>query len=104
MRPLEVERAHDNEDQHWASGDSLDVEWREHKLSVFLHNNSDALVIGDGEPWLVPDSAACKFPTYLDNVFHARRHDVVIVGIGYRGSAGCTAPPDSLHVLAWYPK
>jgi hypothetical protein len=104
MRPLDVEPAHDGEDQHWATGDNLDVEWRDHKLSVFRHNITDALVVADGETWLATDSGACHFPAYLRDAFHAEHHDVMLVVIGYRSSEGCTAPPDQLHVLAWYPK
>jgi hypothetical protein len=104
MRPIVVEPSHDNEDQHWASGDNLDVEWRDHHVSVFRHNDTVPLVVRDGTAWLAPDQGDCHHPAYLRDVFHAVHHDVLIVAIGYRGSAACPAPPDTLHVVTWYPR
>ena len=104
MRPIVVEPKHDNEDQHWATGDNLDVEWRDHRISVFRHNDTAPLVVRDGTPWLASDQGDCHHPAYLRDVFHAVHHDVLIVAIGYRGSDGCPAPPDTLHVVTWYPR
>jgi hypothetical protein len=104
MRPIVVEPSHDSEDQHWATGDNLDVEWRDHRITVFRHNDTVPLVVRDGTPWLAPDQGDCHHPAYLRDVFHAVHHDVLIVAIGYRGSDACPAPADTLHVVTWYPR
>jgi hypothetical protein len=104
MHAIAVEPGHDGEDNHWATGDNLDIEWRDHRLSVFVHNGRDALVVDDGTPWLVADRGACRSPAYLHQVFHAVKHDVAVIAIGYRGGDGCEAMVDQRHVVTWYPR
>nr|HEX4317423.1 hypothetical protein [Kofleriaceae bacterium] len=104
MTPLAVEAGHDHEDQHWATGDNLDVEWRDHRLSVFRHNANAALVEADGAPWLPPERGACRNPAFLRAAYHGAMTSSLVIDIGYRDGDGgdCRAPADQLHVVTWY--
>jgi hypothetical protein len=106
LRPLAVEDAHDGEDKHWATGDNLDVEWREHHLRVFRHNVRKPLVDADGTTWLAKPQdaggAPCEHPAYLRDAFHAPTNNVVVAAIGYRGNDRCPEPSVTYHVVTWY--
>jgi hypothetical protein len=106
LHPLAVEDAHDGEDKHWATGDNLDVEWREHHLRVFRHNIRKPLVDADGTSWLAKPhdagDAPCENPAYLRDAYHAATNNVVVVAIGYRGNDRCWQPPVTYHVITWY--
>ena len=110
MRPLAVEPGHGGEDQHWATGDNLDVEWREHHLRVFRHNSTQALLEHDGASWAAPPTPACvgRNEAFLGAAYHAEPGTVqaaagntVVVDIAYRGDDTCEAPGPRPHVLSW---
>ncbi len=110
MHALDVEAGHDGEDQHWATGDNLDVEWREHHLRVFRHNVTQPLADRDSNAWLAPAATAATCvganPAFLRAVYHAPGMQLgggntVVVAMAYRGTAECPAPPDQLHVVSW---
>ena len=110
MRPLGVEPGHGGEDQHWATGDNLDVEWREHHLRVFRHNNTQALLDRDGATWAAASNPACvgRNEAFLGAAYHAEPGTVlapagntIVVEIAYRGDDTCEEPGHRPHVLSW---
>ncbi len=110
MRPLAVEAGHGGEDQHWATGDNLDVEWREHHIRLFRHNSTQALLDHDGATWAAPPTPACvgRNEAFLGGAYHAEPGTVlaaagntVVVDIAYRGDDTCEAPGHRPHVLSW---
>ena len=110
MHPLAVEPGHDGEDQHWATGDNLDVEWREHHLHVFRHNVSQPVAERDGAPWAAATSAACsgRNPAFLGAVYHVApgttlpaAANTIVVEIAYHGDDTCEEPGNRPHVISW---
>ncbi len=83
------------------AGQGLELAWTERgRLTIsrgghFVHG-------GDHGHWL-EKLAACEPPSYLEQVWGDAARGVLLVKIAYRGSGGCTAPPE-LHVVSWSPQ
>lgn len=107
MRPLALQPASDDRDPHVATGDGLEVDWRDNRLVVVADDTKRIVAAADGRAWLAPPHPSCascepcENPAFVGAIYHAVAIDVIVAQIRYRGTDACWEPSDQFHVVAW---